>query len=351
MDRHVFMDDPIPPSAPLTTWHIVWQVTAGHDLVASTALATRIRARLLGAHRQPDRELLHYLLTPTEIHLLSRLPAGESPGDLARAIGNIVARWVHQAQGISGVVFPGPYRAYAIESVEAVRNEFRLLAWRPVALGLARAPTHHATSSLRATLGLRRVEGFDVRKPLHLFASGVPQARAALRAAIARRPSTIEMFQWELTREMIPVPMGVGTFSNAMRPLQGMTATLVAASRSRNIDGALLILERWVLSKLGLHEGDHLAASHSKEGARVHALVGNLAVRLGLCPAAAVARHFGRAKATLSERMASSRRSPEDQAILRVPLSRLVNEAIELQARWLASSQDLEATPRPRTTR
>ena len=201
------MENSAPTPAQSAIWHIVWQVTAGHDLVANPALVARIRSRLLGAHRGPKRELLHYLLTPTEIHLLSRLPAGESPGELARAIGNIVARWVHQAQGVAGLVFAGPYRAYAIESDDAARGELRMLAWRPVSLRLARTPTHHATSSLRTTLGLRRIEGFDVRKPLCLFAGAIPDARVALRTLIARRPTAIETLQWEFTRGMVPVPI------------------------------------------------------------------------------------------------------------------------------------------------
>jgi hypothetical protein len=345
------VENSAPTPAQSAIWHIVWQVTAGHDLVANPALVARIRSRLLGAHRGPKRELLHYLLTPTEIHLLSRLPAGESPGELARAIGNIVARWVHQAQGVAGLVFAGPYRAYAIESDDAARGELRMLAWRPVSLRLARAPTHHASSSLRATLGLRRIEGFDVRKPLRLFAGALPDARVALRTLIALRPTAVETLQWEFTRGMVPVPIDAGTFSNAMRPLKGMTAALVATSRPQSIDGALRLLERWVLSKLGLHEGDHLAASHSKDGARVHALVASLAVHLGLCSASAVARHFHRAKATLSERMAACRHSPEDAAMLSMPLARVVKEAIDLQARLAESAQDVELTPHPRTTR
>jgi hypothetical protein len=325
------MEDSAPTSAPSVVWHIVWQVTPGRDLLASAALAGRIRARLLGAHRRPGRELLHYLLTPTEMHLLSRLPAGESPGDVARAIGNIVARWVRQAQCIAGLVFCGRYRAYPVESDASVRDEFRVLAWRPVSLGLCCAPTHHASSSLRTTLGLSRVDGFNLLNPLRLFGDGVPEARNALRGAIARRPSVIEMRRWELARGMVLARVADGTFSSGRRPLSGLAASLVATSQPQGVDGALLLLQRWVSSKLGLKDGDGLAARHSPAGARVRALVAMLAVQLDLCSAAAAARHFRRAKATLSERMAACRHAPEDQAILRLPLRRIVAEAIDLR--------------------
>jgi hypothetical protein len=320
------------PARPVV-WHIVWQAVEGRDLLANPALAGQIRARLLDAHRHPDRALLHYLLAPTEIHLLARLPAGRSPGDVARAVGNIVARWVRQSRGVPGIVFAGRYRAHAIESDEAVRDEFRMLAWRPVALGLCRAPTHHPYSSLRATLGLRRAMGFDAMPPLRLFGDSVPAARAALRARIAKRPDAIELRRWELTHGMALAPGDAGTFSPMTRPVGGLAAALVAASGPQGIDGALGLLERWVLLKLGHRDAPGLGALSSPAGARGRALVASLAVQLDLCSAASVARHFGRSKATLSERMAASRHQPEDQAILGMPLARVVEEAIDLRDR------------------
>jgi len=326
---------PVPPvtPAPPVAWHIVWQAVEGRDLLAHPALAGRIRSRLLDAHRQPDRALLHYLLTSSEIHLLARLSAGRSPGDVARAIGNIVARWVRQSQGVPGVVFAGRYRAHAIGADEAVRDELRMLAWRPVALGLCRAPTHYPNSSLRATLGLTRAMGFDTLPPLRLFGESVPQSRAALRGRIAQRPDAIELRRWELTHGMARAPGDAGTFSPMTRPVRGLAAALVAAGRPQGIDGALRLLERWVLLKLGDRDASGLAALSSPAGARGRALVASLAVQLDLCSAASVARHFGRSKATLSERMAASRHRPEDQAILGVPLARIVDEAIDLRDR------------------
>jgi len=64
-----------------------------------------------------------------------------------------------------------------------------------------------------------------------------------------------------------------------------------------------------------------------------------LVVDCRLCSAASVARHFRRAKATLSEQMAACRRRPADQAILRVPMQRIIEEASALQARARATEQ------------
>ena len=318
-------------STPSTTWHIVWQAVQGRDLLANPALAERIRIRVLAAHRLPGRALLGALVMPTELHLLSRLPPGTSPGDVARTIGNIVARWVRQVHGVPGVVFAGPYRACEIDSDEAARNELRMLAWRPVVSGLCRAPTHYSNSTLRATLGLKRAQGFDVLAPLRLFGASVPAARAALRDRIAKRPGAIELRQWELTRGLALAQGYAGTFSVMARPVRGPAATLVAASRPPGIDGALQLLERWVLLKLGLRDVPGLDALPAPTAGRVRALVACLAVQLELCPAASVARHFKRAKATLSERMALCRLQPQDRAILGVPVARVVEEAIALR--------------------
>lgn len=324
------MEGSTPTPSPPAAWHIVWQAAAGRDLLVDPALADRIRLRLLAAHRRPGCALLHYLLTPSEIHLLSSLPPDTSPGDVARGIGNVVARWVRQSQGMPGMVFAGRYRAYAIESDEALRGEFRMLAWRPVALGLCRAPTHHATSALRTVLGLRRAMGFDAMTPLRLFGDSVIDSRIALRGRIARRPGPVEIQQWELTRGIALARGAVGTFAPMSRSVRGMAAALVAASQPPTVDGALTLLERWVLVKLDLRGAPVLATLASRAGARGRALVASLAVRLDLCSAASVARHFNRAKATLSERMAACRIEPENRAILDMALARIVEEAIEL---------------------
>jgi hypothetical protein len=326
------MESPAPPPMSSTTWHLVWQVVDGRDLRAHPALIDRIRMRVVQAHRPPDRVLLHYLVTPTELHLLSRLTPGTSPGDVARAIGSVVARWVRQAQGAPGIVFAGGYRAHPLDSDDAAREELRMLAWRPVALGLCRAPTHYASSALRSTLGLSRAMGFDALMPLRLFGESVPQARTALRGQIAKRPGAIELRQWELARGMVLAPGNAGTFSLTTRHVQGLAAALVAASEPQSIDGALGLLERWVLLKLDCRGMHSLAAVAAPVGARGRALVAGLAVRLELCSAASVARHFKRAKATLSERMAACRLQPADRLILGMPLGRIVEEAIELQS-------------------
>ena len=324
------MDRPDPTATSSTTWHIAWQAVEGLGLLAGPALNDRIRQRLLDAHRQSGCALLHYLITPSEIHLLSRLAPGISPGDLARTIGNIVTRWVRQVQGAPGIVFVRRYQAFAIESDAAARDELRMLAWRPVALKLCRAPTHQATSALRAPLGLSRAMGFDTLAPLRLFGASVPEARAALRLALSNRPAAVEQRQWEFARGLALAPGSAGTFSPMARRVDGLAAALVAAGRPPGIDGALKLLERWVLLKLDLREVEALAALATPAGARGRALVAALAARLDLCSAAAVARHFGRAKATLSERMTACRRDPDDRAILDMPLERVAREAIEL---------------------
>lgn len=117
------------------------------------------------------------------------------------------------------------------------------------------------------------------------------------------------------------------------REVRGAAAMLVAAAGSEGIDGALHLLERWVLARLGVRGGIRLSEMSGPTGARGRALVGCLAVDMALCPAASVARHFDRAKATLSEQMTACRNRPADQVILKTSMSRVADEAAALGAR------------------
>lgn len=305
----------------------------GRDLLAGTSLVERIRGRLIDAHRREGRVLVDYLLAPTEVHVLSKLTHDDSPGDVARAVANIVARWVREVQAVRGPVFAGRYRAHRVGSDAALRAEVRMLAWRPVALGACVAPSHYPHSALRTTLGLRRAMGFDARPLLELFGDPVPAARKALRTWLAQRPTAMEMRQWELSRGLALAVGTVGPLPRMAREVRGAAATLVAAAGADGIDGALRLLERWVLARLGMRGGICLSDVAGSTGARGRALVGCLAVDMALCPAASVARHFKRAKATLSEQMTACRHRPADQQILGTPLTRVVDEAVALAAR------------------
>jgi hypothetical protein len=324
------MDDSVLSSQASRTWHIYWQAAVGRDLVQDPALVNRIRSRVLEAHQQSGRELLYYLLTSTEIHLVTVLAPGESAGDLARGVANVVARWVRDIQGTPGPVFIGPYQARRIENLEALRGDLRMLAWRPVSLNLAVAATHYPHSALRIALGLSRGQGFHAGALLRSFGDTVLEARHVLRAVLAKRPSALEILQWELALGLTLAPGLIGPMGRMSRQVRGVAAALVAASESKCIDGALDLLERWIEVKLGLHATHGLAGLKGIQGARGRALVANIAVRSNLCSASSVARHFGRAKATLSEQMTASRRRPADQQILAIPMEQVVREAVAL---------------------
>lgn len=327
------MDPPAPSHPGAAGWHICWQAAPGRDLLGGESLVERIRSRLIAAHRKQGRVLLDYLLMPTEIHVVATLEQDDSPGDVARTVANIVARWVRELQAVRGPVFAGRYRAHRLESEAEIRADVRMLAWRPVASGVCVAPSHYPHSALRTTLGLRRAMGFDARPLLALFGDSVPAARSALRKWLARRPSTTEMRQWELSRGLALAVGTVGPLPRMAREVRGAAAMLVAAAGSDGIDGALHLLERWVLARLGVRGGIRLSEMSGPTGARGRALVGCLAVDMALCPAASVARHFDRAKATLSEQMTACRKRPADQVILKTPMSRVADEAAALGAR------------------
>jgi hypothetical protein len=327
------MDRAVPAEGMPSTWHICWQAAVGRDLFADPSLHARVRARLLDAHGQRGRVLVDYLMLPGEIHVITRLQSGDSAGSVARAVGNVVARWVRAAQPVRSPVFAGPFRAHAIMTVDELRQELRMLAWRPVSLGLCSTPSHYAHSALRTTLGLRPAQGFDARPLLLLFGDPVIPARASLRAWLRTRPSERQTRQWELTCGLVLATGSVGPHAAMARELHRPdAATLVAAGGPDGIDGALALLEAWVKASLGTCQGLDLHTARDAVGARGRALVACLALAHGVCSAASVARHFGRAKATLSEQMAACRQRPADRQILAVPVQRIVEEALALRA-------------------
>ena len=310
------------------TWHLLWQAAFGRDCFTHPALFARIRDRLIDAHRSRGRQLLDYLVLPGEIHVVCRLEAGDAPERVARAFGHVVARWVRQVQRVRGPVFAEPYRAFPVESDADLRVLVRILAWRPVAQGACVTPTHHAQGALRITLGLSPASGFNARPLLNHFGESVIGARASLRSWIARRPGDRDLMRWALVHG---VPHG-RTRTGGL-PGRGAVdhaaADLFAAAGAGGLDAVLGLLEKWVALCLGKptllssYEGSDALRS------RARALVACLAVRHGGCAAAAVARHYGKAKATLCEQMAACRSRAEDRAILEMPLERLLTSGLD----------------------
>jgi hypothetical protein len=313
--------------------HIYWQAVAGRDLVRSALLVRQIRDRLLGAHRAHGRELLYYLVLPREIHLLSLLANTDSAASLCNGLSNMIAKRVRESDGDLGPVFSGRYRAQWLASPELLGSELRMLAWRPVSAGQCASPSNYPHAALRIILGLSLANGFHAAALLERLGSSVPLGRIALRQALATRPSELEVLQWELVKGMASARGSVGPVGPVLRHVSGAAAVLVAASAGKTIDGALELLELWVQTRLGLGSDVPLANAAGFKGSRGRALVACLAVRCALCSASSVARHFGRAKATLSERMAAARKRPADQAILALPMDKIVREAIDLASR------------------
>lgn len=315
------------------TWHLCWQAAIGRDLASSPKLLEKITDRLMEAHRQRGRMLLYYLLTPTEIHVLSRIPAGDGPRDVVREVATIVARWVRELQGMRGPVFADRYRAHEVRTDTELKDEIRMLAWRPVATGVCASPLHYVNSSLRTTLGLRRAYGFESRALLGAFDGTVLDARHAMRRLIRPRPSRAELREWELNHGLAIAVGTAGPSFGMAREIDGAAAALVAASATQDIDGALNLLEQWVAFRLDLPIGDSLSRVPGPAGARARALVAGLAVRARLCPAASVARHFKRARATLCEQMAASRMRDEDRQLLGTPMRLILDELKKLSKR------------------
>ena len=318
------------PEGASTTWALCWQAAVGRDFFAHPSLCTRIKDRLIGAHERPGRVLIDYVLLSKEIHALAQIPEGDTVGGIARAFGNVVSRWVREAQPLRSPVLAGSYWAQRIPSVENLRDEARMLAWRPVFLGLSSTPTHYPHGAFRIASGLTPARGFDARPLLRNFGESVPEARAALRRWMARRPSEQEWRAWELTRGLELATGSVGPHPTMAKAVSGAAASLIAAGGTYGIDGALKLLEVWVAAKIQITGTLTLRDAFTGVGARGRALVACLAVRHRICSAASVARYFGRAKATLSEQMTACRRRSVDRHIVDTPVHRILEESAAL---------------------
>lgn len=318
------------PAGVPATWALSWQAAVGREFFHDPSLYSRIRSRLIGAHQRAGRELVDYLLMPTEIHVVARISEGDSAGGIARAVGNVVSRWVREGQPVRSPVLAGPYRAQLLGSADEVRHEIRMLAWRPVFLGLCATPTHYANGALRIALGRATGKGFNARPLLLHFGGPVPEARASLTRWIRRRPTEQDWRAWELTRGLALATGTVGPHPTMAKAVNGAAASLIAAGGTYGIDGALELLKIWITTKIHPAGTQDVHAAPGQLGARGRALVACLAVAHRLCSAASVARYFGRAKATLSEQMTACRARASDRAILSTPLHRIVEESIAL---------------------
>lgn len=332
---------PEPDRPAAGVWSLCWQAAVGRNFLATPELQAKVRSRLIGAHQSKGRVLVDYVLLPTEIHVVARVGQNDSVTGIARAFGNVVSRWVRQAQARRGPVLAGPFVARQLQSTDDVRQEARMLAWRAVVLKEAVSPTHYAQGALRAALGLSPSKGFDPRPLLNCFGESVPAARIALRQWLTTRPTDAEWRAWELTRGLAVATCGEGGACLSARAVRAGAAALIAAGGSYGVEGALQALDSWVGLRL---QGAGAATAKgslwfpaqdnsSQVAARRRGLVACLAVDHQLCPAAAVARHFHRAKATLCEQMASCRRRPEDRMILGTPLSRILDDLAGTPAR------------------
>ncbi|WP_418319635.1 hypothetical protein [Piscinibacter sakaiensis] len=307
-------------------WHMCWQAAGAHDFVADRALALRIRQQIVAAHHEPGRTLITFLLAPAEIHILARLPSGEGPWTLVRPFSVVISRWLRQRDPAGGPVFASRVAAHTFTCDTEVRTQIRMIAWRPVLCQLCRSPMHALHSSLRVALGIVAGEGYDCRPLLGLYGGTVPQSRAALRRSLKRRPSAREVGRWELVSRLAPLKRGPGERATKLRGVGSEAAAQLVAAGGDGLPGALQILERWVLTQLGLHEEGDIRGGHGTDSARVRALVACLAVHHRLCSASAVARYFGRSKATLCEQMIATKRCVEDRRIIGTAIQEIVGE-------------------------
>ena len=310
-----------------STWHLHWQAAVGQTFLPNPVLAERIRDRLIAAHVRRQRVLIDYAILPTEIHLIACITEKDTPGEIAGAIGNVVARWVREAAQVRSPVMGGPFQSRPVRSDDELRSEIRMLAWRPVVLGLCRGPTFYPHGALRIALGMRPAMGFDARPMLRLFGDSVITSRPVLRRWVSHRPADFDWRSWELARGLVLAPSHGGPQPSGFREVKtGEAAALVALAGNGGVEAALGLIVDWVSWRIGSAGPTDLRKGQDPQAVRGRAIVTRLAVKHALCSAAFVARYFGKAKATVSEQVSASRLRDADTPLVATPMARIIEE-------------------------
>lgn len=328
------------------TWTLSWLAAPSRDFLAHESMGGKILNRLLDAHNHPGRQLLFYVLLPSEIHVVTRIESSEYKesreciASIVRSCSHVLSRWVRAANPRQGPAFAAKCRVTAIESMPDFRREVMMLAWRPVRLGLSEKPKLYPYSALNDGHPLSSGSRFDL-SPLCLAYGVTPcVARSGLEASLHIRPTDEAWRFWELQRGL-EQPTADQSFVSATtmpRQVDAGTAALIAAGGGYSVEAALSLLDAWVCAKID--PSGRLNAPQGYRGLRVRAraLVACLAVDHGLCSAVFVARHHGCTKGTISVQMARCRIRPQDRKLLGAPLERILEDVMVLRGAGLMRS-------------
>lgn len=321
-------------------WSLSWQAAPGRDLLAHQGMAERIRDRLINAHSRPGRQLLYYVLMPTEIHIVSRIDDTETIVSIVRSCSHVLSRWVREVHVRRGPAFAAKCHAEFIDSKRALCREILMLAWRPVKLGLCARPKLYPHAALSVVTGVKSGDGFDVKPLLAVYGESIGIARSALNASLLARPTEEAWRVWELSRGL-ELPAAQQSLVSAMalpRSVDAAAALLIAAGGGYGVEGALSLLEAWVCAKIDPAGRRDMPICSLGLRVRARALVACLAVDHRLCSAVFVARHYGRTKGTLSVQMTRCRSRPNDRKLLATPLQRILQDVEELRTASLIRS-------------
>ncbi|MDY0749102.1 hypothetical protein SNE35_31690 [Paucibacter sp. R3-3] len=313
------------------TWSLCWQAAVGRDLFCHPAIVQRIQTRLIAAHERRGRVLIDFIVLPAEIHAISQLRVGDSVAGVARSFGTVVSRWVRRVQPLRSPVLAGPYSAQRLDSDDAVRQEIRMFAWRPVFTGASPKRNYYPNAALRYVLGLKPSRDFETEPMLSYFGDATKAGRKSLTKWLAKPPSVETWRAWEMAKGLKLAIGDDGSGQAAARKVEAAAALLIAAGGGYGVEGALALLAKWVSTKISPSEEIDLHVGNDALAARGRALVAGLAVAHRLCSAATVARYFGKAKATLSERMTRCKAHPADRLILRAAPQRIAEEVAALR--------------------
>ena len=227
----------------LRTWSLCWQTALARSFLVHPSMTDKIRSKLLKLHREHGRVLVDFVILPTEILTITQVQPGDTVYNVAAPFGNQLAKWVQEHERVRSPLLAGPYSRQLLETDDEIRQEVRMMSWRPVLKGKAYAPDRDPNGALRSALGGNAARLFDPMPLLGFFGTGVNPSRDALRDWLRKPPSDEEWRAWELSRGLRLATGTSGPHPFMAKKVTGMAAAFVAAGGSDTIEGALELLE------------------------------------------------------------------------------------------------------------
>ena len=177
--------------------HVIQHGHNGQAIFSSAADYTHMLALLLEYSRSLQVAVHAYVLMPNHFHLLLTPQTPQGVSQLLQALGRRYVRYFNAAQGRSGTLWDGRYRATVLQADRYLLPCMAYIDLHPVRAGLAASATDYAWTSHRHYLG-HQADRLVTPHALYWGLGNTPFAREAAYAELVQAGLAAPLLQ-ELT--------------------------------------------------------------------------------------------------------------------------------------------------------